>query len=98
MDEKVDIESKFSKFVKGVDGFIKGNKAFNAVKGHDLKLKIPASGKVSLLQKMTNYGKPKWATVARLDKPHPGKINSPHININPGISGMKDPHIPLLPG
>ena len=41
-------------------------------------------------------GKKNW--VIRFDKPHLGKVPYDHININPKISGIKDPHIPLPPG
>lgn len=36
----------------------------------------------------------KW--LVRLDNPHKG-VSTPHININPKLSGMKDPHI-QIPG
>jgi len=34
----------------------------------------------------------KW--VIRLDNAHKG-VNTPHININPKLTGVKDPHIPI---
>ena len=36
-----------------------------------------------------------WAL--RLDNAHPG-VNTPHININSGLTGVPDPHIPVSSG
>ncbi|MBO9594008.1 MAG: hypothetical protein J7599_13955 [Niabella sp.] len=42
-------------------------------------------------------GKPVGEWNVRIDKPHSG-ANYPHVNVNPNVTGVKDPHTPLTTG
>ena len=56
---------------------------------------VLATGKY--LSKSTRAGIVDKATgqwMIRLNNAHKG-VNTPHININPKLTGMKDPHIPI---
>ena len=50
--------------------------------------RLSTSTRAGILDKATG----KWAI--RLDNAHKG-VNTPHININPKLTGVKDPHIPI---
>ena len=82
------------KVTEAGNGFIKGNKAFHSVKGKDLKCVINSPKKscqVSVIDKTSRS----W--LFRLDKPHAG-ANYNHLNINPTVTGVPDPHIKLPHG
>lgn|SRR6218665_1172070 len=85
-------KSVANKVVEISDGFIKGSKAFQVLKGSNYKIVIKSSGKVNIIDIAAG------ASVLRLDKAHAG-ANYNHFNINPKISKLpNDPHIPLPPG
>lgn len=79
---------------------VKGTKAFKAIKGYKYKFKFPKSGVLNIIDTTLKSAKGrKNVSVIRFDRPHPKLgINTNHININPKVSGIKDPHIPLPSG
>ena len=88
------------------NGFIKGNKAFHSVKGKNLKCVINSStaSKVNVIDKTarsakaaTNNLPAKGDWLFRFDKSHAG-TNYNHVNINPTVTGVPDPHVKLPPG
>lgn len=99
MPEKVStLMGSTCKFVKNSvtknNGWIRGAKAFESLKGYKNKFKFQNSKKLSNID-TTVRGRNNW--IFRLHKPHKG-IDSNQINITKIKSGIKDPHTPLPNG
>ncbi|XP_063922842.1 uncharacterized protein C13G5.2-like isoform X2 [Zophobas morio] len=82
---------------KIAEGVLKGQTSYYIKQGSKYATKFNSSKSCAISVLDTSIkGKKNW--VIRFDKPHLGKVPYDHININPKISGIKDPHIPLPPG
>jgi hypothetical protein len=82
------------KCVKAGSDFLKGSQLSNAGHAYKIKLNPSKSCAISVIDKAVK-GKNNW--IIRFDGPHKN-VGFNHININPKISGVTDPHLPLPPG
>lgn len=90
--EEVVESSRFKKAYDTTAGFFKGSKVFNWVKGKDINIKWKTDARIDIID--TSISK---SPMIRIDRPH-ANLPTPHININPEITGVPDPHIPLPAG
>ncbi len=87
------ILNKASNTLKGVNEGLQQRYGFEPVRG-DTKFGIRdnEAGRIS-----TRTGKPVGEWLIRADQPHKG-ANYEHINVNPNLTGQKDPHTPIPGG
>uniref|UniRef100_A0A914XYZ1 Uncharacterized protein n=1 Tax=Panagrolaimus superbus TaxID=310955 RepID=A0A914XYZ1_9BILA len=93
MDSK-NVSSKSAKFKKFFGHGINAVGNGLLYNGERFKIKFSAKGALNILDKTVKTGKGKVDWAFRLDTPHKG-VPTHHININPKISGVPDPHIPI---
>jgi hypothetical protein len=78
---------------KSVGCLAKASVSYSAVKDYTITTAKTGSSKGLLMLKDVASGK--W--IARFDRPH-GTTTYGHININPRVSKVPDPHIPISDG
>lgn len=89
---------KYARALEKINALVKGNKMYAATTGVNYKIiiktKSSAACKVVVAQTTAAI---KYRPVIRLDAAH-RNVPFNHINVNPKVSGVPDPHIKLPPG